>query len=629
LDDTQFTALLQRPESETLDFKAQLYNFEEEEGRLSLVKDVLCMSNTPRTETSHIVFGVKKTPDGSCELLGLSKHPDDADLQSRFTGIVHPIPRFTYSAFTYRGKSFGIISIPPTRVGPSAPLVDGKRVLLQHQLYFRRGSKNDIAAPADAARIYAWFGSQGQLGTPAYTEKGSQEWDSLIQQLQRFGPDHKYVLVADASLRERASNLTPLGLVPWAAVLDFDPESDSDGLLASCRTALETRSSIHLVTDANRPIAAPIGNTTYWFFARGLAGREDTLSLGSWRTWRQSRGAALSEFVQRIAAACAPQPVVCLAVWNDSERVRFLETALGQVLDSFAASGQIVVLTDDVVGLQIVSSDVGASLYSIPLPQLLSGIASVMDKPSTGELQLPSSSGAPVTLDEASARWIEEELELVELRMGQFAPDGRDVGIDFLRGNEIAWYELGLHYDVDRDLAPKLRRQLQTELSRRRIGRINVYHPPGAGGTTLGRRMLWDFHNDYPCGVLLKSQPRETAERLARLTAMTTAPFLLLVDGATIAERQIDELYDILKSRQMAVVILQILRRFSPQTEGPRAYPLESALSDREAQDLAHVLGRARPSRRQELESLAKVLSCPGFGGDSGAWIHAASAASC
>ena len=95
VNEEQFRSLLQRMEDETLDFKAQGYNITDEDSRLSFVKDVLSMANTPRDTTSFIVLGVKKYADGSYDLPGVEMHPDEADLQSQFTTRTSPIPDST------------------------------------------------------------------------------------------------------------------------------------------------------------------------------------------------------------------------------------------------------------------------------------------------------------------------------------------------------------------------------------------------------------------------------------------------------------------------------------------------------------------------------------------------------
>jgi tetratricopeptide (TPR) repeat protein len=219
-------------------------------------------------------------------------------------------------------------------------------------------------------------------------------------------------------------------------------------------------------------------------------------------------------------------------------------------------------------------------------------------------MHIPDEFGSDLALSEQQRSWLLEELDLVDLSAGLKPPSEREVGRDFLRGAEISWYDLGLDCDIKRDVAERLQKQVRSELERRRTARVNLYHAPGAGGTTVGRRMLWDFHRGHPAAILRKTNPRETAERLSLLTSLTGSSVLLLVDGADVTEAQVDELYDLLRSRNVPVVILQILRRFKPQTERSRAFYLEAELSPYGSEKFAHVYVREEPERRQALNEL-------------------------
>jgi hypothetical protein len=252
INEEQFISLLDRMEDETLDFKATGYDVTDERGKFSLVKDVLCMANTPRELTSFIVLGVKKHPDGRYDLRGLETHPDEADIQSQFTERVHPIPSFTYTLVPYSGKQFGVIEIPPIRVGPCVPISDFGNALRRRQTYFRRGSKNDEATSEDIARIHAWVGKQ--IPPREAYDEGGPSWERLLGELYNFDRDRCYVLVLSPCLQNPLTNLAALGQIPWVAVFDFDPDSDSQGVLSAAKAVLETHRSVHLVAAQDRPI---------------------------------------------------------------------------------------------------------------------------------------------------------------------------------------------------------------------------------------------------------------------------------------------------------------------------------------------------------------------------------------
>ena len=77
----EFENLLRQSECDYLDFKRELYEFsrEDKDVRAEFVKDVICMSNTPRQSDAYIIFGVEKHADGSYDLYS-GPHKSDSSL---------------------------------------------------------------------------------------------------------------------------------------------------------------------------------------------------------------------------------------------------------------------------------------------------------------------------------------------------------------------------------------------------------------------------------------------------------------------------------------------------------------------------------------------------------------------
>ena len=268
LSKEQFVALLQRLEDETLDFKQETYNLSEDHKKLALVKDVLCMANTPRDVDSHIVLGVKKHPDGKTDLLGIDSHLDDADIQSQFSERTHPVPRLNYESIAYEGKVFGVIIVPPNRIGPCVPVRDYGGTLRQRQIYFRRGTKNDLANPEDVRRICAWIESDGRPSNHnREIQPASLEWQQFADSVHEFSSTRKYLLVSNVAHSQLIDQTEMIGAVNWSFVLDLDPYSDLAGLAKAVRPTLERRRNIHLVVKGDRP-TLNLDRATYWYFAR-------------------------------------------------------------------------------------------------------------------------------------------------------------------------------------------------------------------------------------------------------------------------------------------------------------------------------------------------------------------------
>lgn len=116
-----FLSLVERQESEILDFKRDAYNLSREDKKLELMKDIMCMYNTPRDKDAHIVLGVKEYTDRPKDLLGVdlgtvnAKHLDQSSMQSVFhmrDVEIEPFPVFRTEVIQYERKTFAIITIP-------------------------------------------------------------------------------------------------------------------------------------------------------------------------------------------------------------------------------------------------------------------------------------------------------------------------------------------------------------------------------------------------------------------------------------------------------------------------------------------------------------------------------------
>ena len=105
---------------------------------------------------AYIVLGVKKYLDGSFELWGIEED-DDAKLQDVASSLLEPTPRFMYQAIPHDGVILGLITIPAGQANPVAPKKTEDPGFVEGNIYFRRGSKNDVASMQEQTRIFKWF----------------------------------------------------------------------------------------------------------------------------------------------------------------------------------------------------------------------------------------------------------------------------------------------------------------------------------------------------------------------------------------------------------------------------------------------------------------------------------------
>lgn len=597
-----FEALLVRQEGETLDFKLKPHDLKS--GRLDLIKDIVAMANTPREGPAYIVYGVRWTPESGSTVVGFADQIDDVDVQKAFgRDKVQPMPRFSYIALEYEGVQVGVIEIPAdTAVGPSTPLKDFDG-LQAGAIYFRRGSENDRALGPDLRRIVSWFLNEG---VPVTDESGwTKSWANFIQEVGGFESSSNYLLAIDKIPNDMPVSLAALGLVPWRAVFDFDHESERCGLLASIKGVLAQKRVIHKIVRGEHKIQPSPG--IHWFFATGLEGRNETLCSGEHKEWVKQYKRELGVQLELLVKEVSPAPVVAILMWNDVRRRGHLRTLIEELYGAFSESIKIIVVSPDGKSFAPTVEEAGASFSELNLRSLMGGIAVHFADRSpviTQRSVLPSPSGAPYELSNDDFLWLSEDLDIAHRSVGLAEDDDLDIE-DFRRGGNPTWRAMHLRLDCDRDLTNAVRRQIEEDLKRRDAVRVNLYHAPGAGGSTIGMRVAWELHGVVPTAVLKRNSPKATAERISKLAALTDSVVLIVVDSGKHSESETDELFDYLRAGHVPVVLLQILRRFQLQKEAKRTSWLAAQLHDGEADRFKNAYIQAVPSKKAALSKLA------------------------
>jgi hypothetical protein len=155
-DATLIETLLNMSESDVLDFKRDQYPLvgatDDEKGEL--IKDVLAFANAWKTSDAHIVIGADENPGGRAVVVGVSGHPNDADLQQLVNSKTNAPVAFEYLAVTVDGLPIGVIRIKGLQQRPIF-LRRSFGKLRPNTAYVRRGTSTAEADPTEIARMGA------------------------------------------------------------------------------------------------------------------------------------------------------------------------------------------------------------------------------------------------------------------------------------------------------------------------------------------------------------------------------------------------------------------------------------------------------------------------------------------
>ncbi len=371
MDETRLRELLSFGERDWLDFKRDGYGeFKSSQSRNEFIKDVLAMANTPRDCSAVLILGVSWTAEKGSEIIGLERQMDDQQFQGAFgTDRAQPIPRFVYTPLTLDNKNVGVVEILIDDRGPFTPIKDFDG-LQAGAIYFRRGTTSERAVGDETSMIFRWF-HDGEIS--GFTSQPLDNWSPFLEAARRFSHGISYILITDRVDPKLAGVAHAIGAAPWRAVIDFDPESDTTGLLKLASGTLERFRTIHRVVRGEYTVRPEPG--IHWFFARGILGRQDTVATNEHKVWLKQYKLEISRQLQNIASAINPSPVVAVVFWDDTDLKKHLRTILEEMNGVFGEALEIVLVSNDPASFESIGEDAGAHFITMSRRSVLSSLA--------------------------------------------------------------------------------------------------------------------------------------------------------------------------------------------------------------------------------------------------------------
>jgi tetratricopeptide (TPR) repeat protein len=394
-----------------------------------------------------------------------------------------------------------------------------------------------------------------------------------------------------AVLSEDGGAPPALARQPWSLVVEFDPLTDKGG--AFSRAQAGGRHVQRMVTFGQEPSFGR--SSTTWFAAAGLDGLEPVPA--ELRAWRADCLPQV-EHVFGTLARSSTKPVCICVLGTVSPRVRMV---VEDALDVLQARAEIVVASergaDELAAYEVVELPVDAAELLDALPERLA------ESLPTHEVTLPGQDGL-VTVPEDQRLWVEEIGELLHSDAGRASERPEALAEEFYRGNRITWLELDLDVDIPRRLTDRLLERVREDLGKRHTRRISLHHYPGAGGTTVARRVAWDLHAEYPTLVVERLTDHvPLVSRVLQLNAMTDRAVLVVVESTL--DAVLERTYSALRADSVPAILLIVDRlTTAPEDRRDRTFYL-GELKPAEREDFVRRFAERVPERRVALRELS------------------------
>lgn len=386
-----------------------------------------------------------------------------------------------------------------------------------------------------------------------------------------------YILVTNKCHPDQIKHLDFLKEIKWFAVLEFDSESKTKGVLKAFKEsrAASQHSPSQFVeekTTTNEKIASlNLYQKPSWIFCNGRSDLDsekyEPLDPVTWQKERASEVRKLISFLTREDIMPRGKFLVVFLLLSsvDDPRDPLIETFCAFYQDlkgmenilCICAQSNICQGWRDLLEARLTNKQDELSekcISALNLEQINGTILKLKSVTQSSERLLPSICSSTVLLKK------EEDMTALEILCvneceGTLLHKDKDKLLefkaskeeDFYRGGKVSWWNFYFseYYSspfVKRDKYEKLQDMIQNsaESSKPTCAKIiHLYHHPGCGGTTLAMHILWELRKKFRCAVLKNktldfSEIGEQVIDLITYGATTNhqeyLPVLLLVD---------------------------------------------------------------------------------------------------
>ena len=476
------------------------------------------------------------------------------------------------------------------------------------------------------------------------------DWLKFCEQMNSFNTSQtQFVLLADKTPQPQLENFKALAAIPWRLVIDFNPSSEDEGLYKVFNSQTSLQQNLSPFTPSGiSSLLNKVGygglpkqidcKRTQWLFANGRKEDADDSKPKSFPDWEQQSVMSITMFFGCCSFSDTfdkQKSIRCLLLPVSEDSVPFVEVTLKRLIESFSVYDISFVCIDNSCKDIEVQKDVHTfNLSSVELKNGVENLFNVTDD--VPKYEMPCfQSGIRVPLVQKDYVYMNEYLELLYIDCQKKLINSNDDEEKqrekeemhrkwFLSGNLISFLSLFYNHDAKREIEKDIEIHIQRMLNQtlKQSGIVQIAHPPGTGGSTIARRVLWNLHVSFPCALVrLSSQAEfdedsnfinELSERISILEDHCGMPPVILVDG----HRQwrihalSNRIVRTLNSRGKKAVIVECHRGSRPHANSDvhKVFHVDARLEDKPA-DLREF--KEKFNHKQSDQSARRVFHFP------------------
>ncbi len=418
------------------------------------------------------------------------------------------------------------------------------------------------------------------------------DWTPFYDYIDYFSHNVKYALIAPCNYEDCSiKTLSCLSFLKWSIIIDFNPETKESGLFKSFPN-IEDRAIPLMITQLKDTSVTSSANkgTINWIFANGISSVKDTITTDI-KSWRSKK---YQKLIGKVFSECNRQTLSRWQLICIETDPSYFEEIIRQIDESDTISNDMVKIaycSNNVEKKSEASSiltkyDLDCEVFNISLTDFITGIVSVTNpiKESQSTASIPiRTQENEIVLKDAShllLKLADAGIELIHTSISTNDSLSLEGLPSFYKGNTITWTELAADIDVSRkkfiEISNKIKNLLDTI---KQSSKFEICHNPGAGGTTIARRLAYEFRTSFPTIVLNSFDRSHSFDKLISLADFVNRPIIAFVEASNVRITDIDDLRNRLNSAKKIILFVVIKRTLGKSKDTNNAHL--SFLSDK------------------------------------------------
>lgn len=362
-------------------------------------------------------------------------------------------------------------------------------------------------------------------------------WEKFNDDCGSFDPyDNTYVLVI-GRLESPSEYLKALTQLNWNLIIDLDYFSKKDGFWKKTFADLEIQP--HEINIGQKITEETFSERGYYhYFMRGFenSGVDENISF---RLWERTYSNHIISFF-RLFFSTFSNPTKVVFIPDLLPNKDILAEICSQI-NKMCDSVQFICL-DPLNQLDNIVSRYDPINYALNLHDIATGIANQNPKnkekfTSSNNYIFPylkdiKTSGVDGHLSLEEYEKISEDFEVLHSDIGKVQEENESRKSFLLGQKALSWWGMSQRpsYDVIYPKTKNYVNHIRERLKDRGKSVIELLHDPGAGGTSLARRIALDLHDEFPVLILKNYRENRALKYIRMLFDKTKYPPLIIVE---------------------------------------------------------------------------------------------------